>query len=190
MGIKEIISCHSSRTACRREVALSNEQNENGLGIPATDEPHRTHGNPCHPASPGGCRNRPFFCLCFQQEDRPRFGERRRNGPYRTEFQPSRCSQSQQETKVVNCFNHHDGGNRTQKIADYFRNESSTGQSGFDELDHHLYSLFFAVNYHAGSQTIEAVKGRHRCCRRFRLFRFHLNGFNSLTSSTRRPLPV
>ena len=44
--------------------------------------------------------------------------------------------QSQQETKVEELafLNHHDGGNCTQKIADYFRNESATGQSGFDEL--------------------------------------------------------
>ena len=92
--------------------------------------------------------------------------------------------QSQQETKVEELafLNHHDGGNCTQKIADYFRNESATGQSGFDELTTISTACSSAANaIMLGAKLLETgeadivVAGGSEA-----LSRFHLNGFNSL----------
>lgn len=92
--------------------------------------------------------------------------------------------QSQKETKVEELafLNHHDGGNCTQKIADYFRNESATGQGGFDELTTISTACSSAANaIMLGAKLLEAgeadivVAGGSEA-----LSRFHLNGFNSL----------
>lgn len=92
--------------------------------------------------------------------------------------------QSQKETKVEELafLNHHDGGNCTQKIADYFRNESATGQSGFDELTTISTACSSAANaIMLGAKLLETgeadivVAGGSEA-----LSRFHLNGFNSL----------
>lgn len=92
--------------------------------------------------------------------------------------------QSQQETKVEELafLNHHDGGNCTQKIADYFRNESATGQGGFDELTTISTACSSAANaIMLGAKLLETgeadivVAGGSEA-----LSRFHLNGFNSL----------
>ncbi len=92
--------------------------------------------------------------------------------------------QSQQETKVEELafLNHHDGGNCTQKIADYFRNESATGQSGFDELTTISTACSSAANaIMLGAKLLETgeadivVAGGSEA-----LSRFHLNGFYSL----------
>lgn len=92
--------------------------------------------------------------------------------------------QSQQETKVEELafLNHHDGGNCTQKIADYFRKESATGQSGFDELTTISTACSSAANaIMLGAKLLETgeadivVAGGSEA-----LSRFHLNGFNSL----------
>ncbi len=67
------------------EVALSNEQMKERLGIPEKQLMSRTElmGILAIRQALKRCRNRPFFCLCFQQEDRPRFGnDGWRNGPY------------------------------------------------------------------------------------------------------------
>lgn len=92
--------------------------------------------------------------------------------------------QSQKETKVEELafLNHHDGGNCTQKIADYFRNESATGQGGFDELTTISTACSSAANaIMLGAKLLETgeadivVAGGSEA-----LSRFHLNGFNSL----------
>lgn len=92
--------------------------------------------------------------------------------------------QSQQETKVEELafLNHHDGGNCTQKIADYFRNESATGQGGFDELTTISTACSSAANaIMLGAKLLETgeadivVAGGSEA-----LSRFHLNGFYSL----------
>ncbi len=79
-------------------------------------------------------------------------------------------------------LNHHDGGNCTQKIADYFRNESATGQGGFDELTTISTACSSAANaIMLGAKLLESgeadiiVAGGSEA-----LSRFHLNGFNSL----------
>lgn len=92
--------------------------------------------------------------------------------------------QSQRETKVEELafLNHHDGGNCTQKIADYFRNNSATGQGGFDEITTISTACSSAANaIMLGARLLEAgeadivVAGGSEA-----LSRFHLNGFNSL----------
>lgn len=92
--------------------------------------------------------------------------------------------QSQKETKVEELafLNHHDGGNCTQKIADYFRNESATGQGGFNELTTISTACSSAANaIMLGAKLLETgeadivVAGGSEA-----LSRFHLNGFNSL----------
>ena len=91
---------------------------------------------------------------------------------------------SQKETKVEELafLNHHDGGNCTQKIADYFRNESATGKGGFDELTTISTACSSAANaIMLGAKLLESgeadivVAGGSEA-----LSRFHLNGFNSL----------
>lgn len=91
---------------------------------------------------------------------------------------------SQKETKVEELafLNHHDGGNCTQKIADYFRKESATGQGGFDELTTISTACSSAANaIMLGAKLLETgeadivVAGGSEA-----LSRFHLNGFNSL----------
>lgn len=92
--------------------------------------------------------------------------------------------QSQRETKVEELafLNHHDGGNCTQKIADYFRNNSATGQGGFDEITTISTACSSAANaIMLGAKLLETgeadivVAGGSEA-----LSRFHLNGFNSL----------